>query len=202
MLRGVDLPLPEGIAAGLDDVSQRTGWNKPAAEDFALPTETWREHIARRRRVAEIRAAFREGKIAGINDFITYNLDIIAYTQDFLSDCPDPLTIRAFYSECLRSVTILDPTCGSGAFLFAALNILEPLYEICWIAWASSSLAATGIRNGRGSSRPNSSALPVTPPHGTSSTSPSPWATCSAWTSWTRPWRYAGCACSSSSWRR
>ena len=26
---------------------------------------------------------------------------------------------------------MLDPTCGSGAFLFAALNILEPLYETC-----------------------------------------------------------------------
>ena len=30
-----------------------------------------------------------------------------------------------------RDITILDPTCGSGAFLFAALNILEPLYEAC-----------------------------------------------------------------------
>ena len=28
-------------------------------------------------------------------------------------------------------LTVLDPTCGSGAFLFAALNILEPLYEGC-----------------------------------------------------------------------
>jgi hypothetical protein len=26
---------------------------------------------------------------------------------------------------------VLDPTCGSGAFLFAALNILEPLYDAC-----------------------------------------------------------------------
>jgi hypothetical protein len=26
---------------------------------------------------------------------------------------------------------VLDPTCGSGAFLFAALTILEPLYEAC-----------------------------------------------------------------------
>src|SRR5688572_8387641 len=26
---------------------------------------------------------------------------------------------------------ILDPTCGSGAFPFATLNILEPLYEAC-----------------------------------------------------------------------
>ena len=31
----------------------------------------------------------------------------------------------------MQRVTILDPTCGSGAFLFAAMNILEPLYEVC-----------------------------------------------------------------------
>jgi methylase of polypeptide subunit release factors len=28
-------------------------------------------------------------------------------------------------------MTILDPTCGTGAFLLAALRILEPLYELC-----------------------------------------------------------------------
>ena len=28
-------------------------------------------------------------------------------------------------------ISVLDPTCGSGAFLFAALNILEPLYTAC-----------------------------------------------------------------------
>ena len=38
--------------------------------------------------------------------------------------------IRHFY-KALSSITILDPTCGSGAFLFAAMNILEPLYEAC-----------------------------------------------------------------------
>ena len=43
----------------------------------------------------------------------------------------DPLTLRAFYFECLTKLTVLDPTVGSGAFLFAAMNILEPLYEIC-----------------------------------------------------------------------
>ena len=30
-----------------------------------------------------------------------------------------------------HGIAILDPTCGSGAFLFAALNVLEPLYEAC-----------------------------------------------------------------------
>jgi hypothetical protein len=30
-----------------------------------------------------------------------------------------------------NGISILDPTCGSGAFLFAALNVLEPLYDAC-----------------------------------------------------------------------
>jgi len=30
-----------------------------------------------------------------------------------------------------HGIAILDPTCGSGAFLFAALNVLEPIYEAC-----------------------------------------------------------------------
>lgn len=128
---GVDLPLPPNIAAGLEDVSQRGDWNRRADGDYALPTETWREHIARRKRYQQILDDFAAGKITNINDFITYNLDIIKFTHDFLSDTQDPMVIRAFYFECLRTVTVLDPTCGSGAFLFAALNILEPLYELC-----------------------------------------------------------------------
>jgi hypothetical protein len=129
--KGVDLELPEYIAAGLDDVSQRTRWNERADEAFANPTETWREHVARRRRYEQIVADFLAGKIADINDFITYNLDIVQYAQDFLADTQDPRVIQTFYFECLTQVTILDPTCGSGAFLFAALNLLEPLYELC-----------------------------------------------------------------------
>ena len=31
----------------------------------------------------------------------------------------------------VSEISFLDPTCGSGAFLFAAMNILEPLYEVC-----------------------------------------------------------------------
>ena len=135
--KGVDLDLPCGqdgrlnIAAGLDDVAQRGDWNRRAAEDYALPTETWREHVARRRRYQQILDDFAAGKITTINDFITYNLDIIKFAQDFLGETQDPLVVRAFYFECLKTVTVLDPTCGSGAFLFAALNILEPLYELC-----------------------------------------------------------------------
>ncbi|MEN6641395.1 MAG: DNA methyltransferase [Armatimonadia bacterium] len=129
--QGVDLELPPSIAAGLDDVSQRGDWNRRADDDYALPTETWREHIARRKRYQQIFDDFAGGRITTVNDFITYNLDIIKFTDDFISETQDPLVVNAFYFNCLKTVTVLDPTCGSGAFLFAALNILEPLYERC-----------------------------------------------------------------------
>ena len=45
-------------------------------------------------------------------------------------ECEGPELLRAFY-KAISTVSVLDPTCGSGAFLFAALNILEPLYDAC-----------------------------------------------------------------------
>jgi len=127
---GVDLTLPPEIAAGLADVAQRGGWNRPAADGFALPTETWREHVARRTRCLELRAKLAEGAITQVNDLITYNLDIVTFAQDVIERCEGPETLRAIW-KALASVTVLDPTCGSGAFLFAALRLLEPLYETC-----------------------------------------------------------------------
>ena len=73
--------LPADIAAGLDDVAQRGGWNEPAPDTYALPTETWREHVARRRRYEEIYAKLEAGEVTSINDLITYNLNIEKFAQ-------------------------------------------------------------------------------------------------------------------------
>ena len=122
--------LPPDIAAGLDDVSQRSGWNKAAPAEYALPTETWREHVTRRRRYEEIRAKLSAGEVASIDDLITYNLDIEKFVLDVIAGSEGPELIRAFWKAIVKN-SILDPTCGSGAFLFAALNILEPIYVTC-----------------------------------------------------------------------
>ncbi len=122
--------LPPEIAVGLNDISQRGEWNKPAPSEYALPTETWREHIARRQRYEEIHAKLADGEVTTINDLITYNLDIEKFALNAIEDSEGPELIRAFYKAITR-VSILDPTCGSGAFLFAALNILEPIYTAC-----------------------------------------------------------------------
>ncbi len=130
--KGVGLPLPEEIAKGLKDVVNRTelGWNKPATSEYALPTEIWREVVARRRRYEEVRAKLASGEVRDINAFITYNLNIRQFAHDVIENSEGPELLRAFY-HAIEKVTVLDPTCGSGAFLFAALNILEPLYEAC-----------------------------------------------------------------------
>ncbi len=130
MKKGLELPLPAEIAAGLNDVSKRKGWNKPARSEYGLPTETWREVAARHQRYEEITKKLLAGEVRDINDLITLNLDIRQFAQDIIENCEGPELLRAFW-HAIENVTILDPTCGSGAFLFAALNILEPLYEAC-----------------------------------------------------------------------
>ena len=129
--KGVELDLPEHIDAGINDVSKRAdSWNTLTSEEYALPTEIWRETVARRQRYETVRAKLANGEINDINDLITYNLNIRQFAQDVIENCEGPELLRAFW-KAITEVTILDPTCGSGAFLFAALNILEPLYEAC-----------------------------------------------------------------------
>jgi len=138
------VPLPDEIAAGIDDITQRTLWNNPAPPEFALPTETWREHIARRERCLELRRKLASGEVTAINDMITLNLDIRRFVQDVIDGCESPDLLSAIYTTIagraaklgsnanpILPMSVLDPTCGSGAFLFAALNILQPLYASC-----------------------------------------------------------------------
>ena len=122
--------LPQAIFLGLNNATKRSAWNDPVPAHYALPTETWREHIARRQRYETIRAKLNAGEVTSINDLVTYNLDIQTFAQDVIAGSDDPELIRAFW-RAVNSVSILDPTCGSGAFLFAALNILEPIYVAC-----------------------------------------------------------------------
>ena len=129
VVEAATLPLPRSRPA-CNDVSKRGGWNRPRRRRYALPTETWREHVARRERCEELARKLGDGEV----------------TDDQRPRHPQPRhpAVRPGRHRELRGpellgpstrpssdVTVLDPTCGSGAFLFAALNILQPLYEAC-----------------------------------------------------------------------
>jgi hypothetical protein len=128
--KGCDTPLPPEIEAGMHDVAQRGEWNRPAPESYALPTETWREVVARRARYQDLRAKLSAGEITSAHDLITLNLDSRRFVEDVITYCTGTDLLRALY-DSIEQVTVLDPTCGSGAFLFSALTILEGLYEAC-----------------------------------------------------------------------
>ncbi len=128
--QGAVLPLPEEFAEGIEQTDKRATWNQPATASFGLPTETWLEHAARRKRCLELRQKIKAGHITDIHELTTLNLDIWQFARDVIVTSESPDLLRAFWHS-IRKITVLDPTCGSGAFLFAALNILETLYSDC-----------------------------------------------------------------------
>ena len=81
----LDMPfdMPEEIAAGIDDVSKRGGWNAPARRMTTpcLPRR-WREVVARRSAL-RMRSGpnSRREKFTEINDLITLNLDIERFAR-------------------------------------------------------------------------------------------------------------------------
>ena len=133
--KGADADLPDNIAIGVDTaapclIERRKDWNKPVPDGVGLKTEIWREFIERTARCRDTSAKIKNGEISDVSDFVTYNLDIVGFVNDLVDSIEDPRFIKVFYSQ-MEKITILDPACGSGAFLFAALNILEPLYDSC-----------------------------------------------------------------------
>lgn len=108
-----------------------------------LPRESERLFHFRRRRCLRLIQRLRSGQVQSVAAMITLNLDMKQFLQDIIDTCSDAGLLRAVWHALAgssgyrssigngRGITVLDPTCGSGAFLFAALSVLEPLYEAC-----------------------------------------------------------------------
>lgn len=145
--------LPDFVQAGMKDAKARMFERRynlgeavfctASGERGTLPTETWREYAERRSRCLALRNKLAQGEVRCADDLITLNLDIRQFMQDVIDTCTSPDLLRAVWQAIVgrvptkanekvrHGITILDPTCGSGAFLFAALGVLEPLYEAC-----------------------------------------------------------------------
>ncbi len=136
VLHGCDLPLPAHITCGIDDVAARQQWNtfaQTAAEQaLLLPDETWREAIERRTHAERVIAEIKDGTCHDSAAMITHNLQHVRLITDAIEHAESPDDVLSYW-EALNSLTVCDPSCGSGAFLFAAVRILRPLYETCFV---------------------------------------------------------------------
>jgi hypothetical protein len=153
---GVIVPesaLPDFVKTGMKDAKARmferrynmgeAVFTAATGERGTLPKETWREYVDRRSRCLSVRDKLARGEVKSADDLITRNLEIRQFMQDVIDTCTSPDLLRAVWQAIVgrvpekstekfrHGITILDPTCGSGAFLFAALSVLEPLYEAC-----------------------------------------------------------------------
>ncbi|MGH2703093.1 MAG: Eco57I restriction-modification methylase domain-containing protein, partial [Actinomycetota bacterium] len=68
-----------------------------------------------------------KGEISSVNELISANLDVESLAIDVIDRIDSPADIVAAW-QILTDLKIIDPTCGSGTFLFAALRILHGLY--------------------------------------------------------------------------
>lgn len=63
------------------------------------------------------------------NPLITENKDPKEAIANYIENLNDYETLKFLYKNILLPLSVLDPAAGSGAFLFAALNILLPIYQ-------------------------------------------------------------------------
>lgn len=110
-------------------------------ERVLLPRETEQLFHHRRRRCLQLIEQLRSGEVRSVAAMVTLNLDLKQFLQDIIDNCSDATLLRAVWYAITgladpaghnrRGISVLDPTCGSGAFLFAALSVLEALYDAC-----------------------------------------------------------------------
>lgn len=98
----------------------------PPAE-VCLPGESWIELLHRRQRVERIFTDLSNGFSESAEEFIDLPLNSLKILTEYLSTHSRSELLEDFWYE-LESLSVIDPTCGSGAFLFAALEVLEDIY--------------------------------------------------------------------------
>ena len=97
-------------------------------QHVGLPGETWWETRERLEYLDTLRDQISHGSLKSVNDLVSANVDIDLLAADVVDalDSSDDV-LKAW--NILSDLKVVDPTCGSGAFLFAALNHLQQIYS-------------------------------------------------------------------------
>ncbi len=95
--------------------------------ELQLPGETWVETMHRRDRLrCELERLSANPEVSP-QEAITMNLQIDSLILDLFAELDSEIEAKKVF-EVLKGISIIDPTCGSGAFLFAAMHCLETFY--------------------------------------------------------------------------
>jgi hypothetical protein len=95
-----------------------------------LAEETEIEYQQRKTHYQQLFTQILSGRVNYIDELITHNLDLEQFAVDMICNSQSVAFLLTVYTH-LTKMFILDPTCGTGAFLFAALRLLHNLYTPC-----------------------------------------------------------------------
>ncbi len=98
-----------------------------APANLGLPGESWWEVNDRIEYYLRLKNQLANDEITDVDTAVTANLNLRQVAEDYLSTLGSKLEAEHAYG-ILTEIKILDPTCGSGAFLFATLEILFDMY--------------------------------------------------------------------------
>jgi hypothetical protein len=124
---GLEQGIPEAIS--VLPLSEYGALDELSDASVGLPGERWRETRDRLQYVETIAGRIRSGAISSTTEAIDLNLDLTTLFVDWVASFTDAENIAHTW-RTLVELNVLDPTCGSGAFLFAAMDVLEELYEV------------------------------------------------------------------------
>jgi hypothetical protein len=99
----------------------------PIDLNLCLPDETWVEMFHRRNRVIALLGKIKDGQVCTVNDLVSQNLNSQALLVDVIAEIMSSEVAEELWQK-VSQLSVIDPTCGSGAFLFAALEVLEDVY--------------------------------------------------------------------------
>jgi len=126
LLYGVDEEPPDAVYRA--DPSLVGVLDEIGTGDLGLPGERWREILDRRAYAQELTALLRTGHVQTSEAAVSRNLDLQTLLLDWIGELQESDAVASAW-EVLSDFKVVDPTCGSGAFLFAALDILEEVYD-------------------------------------------------------------------------
>ncbi|MCT1605395.1 Eco57I restriction-modification methylase domain-containing protein [Dermacoccus nishinomiyaensis] len=124
---GLEAPTPPDVE-GQRDTYPRPAWKERAPDTHGLPGETWWEVERRRATYTQLLDRAKKGEIGSVDEAVSANLDLHTLATAVIDGIDSPADAVDAW-RILTSLKIVDPTCGSGAFLFAALKILLDLYD-------------------------------------------------------------------------
>ena len=97
------------------------------AKKWALPEERRIETEHRWQRVQNLREMLANKSSGDLNELVTFNLNVEHVMEDWIRGGGDESRLLGLWEE-VEAERVLDPTCGSGAFLLAAASVLEVIY--------------------------------------------------------------------------